>query len=51
MITIAQWHIVQSKNDMKRKAVEILQDTNTVYERQVVFRMEDTVKKIMRLYK
>jgi glycosyltransferase involved in cell wall biosynthesis len=48
---IPQWHVVQSKNEMIEKLVEILQNPNISYERQVVFKMEDTVRKIMELYK
>lgn len=47
---IRQWHIVQTKSNMAKTALEILRDENTVYERQVVFRMEDTVRKMMQLY-
>jgi glycosyltransferase involved in cell wall biosynthesis len=47
---INQWHVVRSENDMIRKTAEILQDANTTYEKQIVFRMHDTTRNMMELY-
>lgn len=49
--SIKQWNITASKDEMSSKAAEILQNNDTVYERQVVFKMEDTVRKMMDLFK
>jgi len=46
---IGQWHIVNSKEEMKQKALALLQDPQPVHERVIPFTMDDTVKKMMEL--
>jgi glycosyltransferase involved in cell wall biosynthesis len=45
-----QWHIVQTKDEMKEKILDILQNPKTVYRHDLVFTLEDTGKKIMALF-
>jgi glycosyltransferase involved in cell wall biosynthesis len=47
---IEQWHIVETKKEMLKKAIEILQNTNTVFKRITPYAMEDSVKKMMELF-
>ncbi len=47
---IEQWHIVQSKEEMKLKALELLQNEQTEYRIIIPFTMDDTVKKMMGLF-
>lgn len=47
---IKQWHVVQSRDEMIKSSIDILQNANIVFERQVVFKMENTVKNITALY-
>ncbi|WP_276501953.1 glycosyltransferase family 4 protein [Terrimonas pollutisoli] len=47
---IEHWHIVQSKEEMKQKALEILQNPVIEYKRISNFKVEDTAKKIMELF-
>ena len=47
---IEHWHIVQSKEEMKEKALELLQTKDTVYKSVTPFKMDDTVKKMMELF-
>ena len=47
---IEQWYIVKSKEEMKEKALELLQTKDTVYKSVTPFKMDDTVKKIMELF-
>jgi glycosyltransferase involved in cell wall biosynthesis len=47
---IAQWHIVQSKREMADTVLRLLSTPGTVYEKQTVFKMDETVRRIMALY-
>ena len=47
---IEHWHIVQSKEEMKEKALEILQSPSTIYKSVTPFSMDDTVKKMVELF-
>ena len=40
----------QSKEEMKEKALELLQTKDTVYKSVTPFKMDDTVKKMMELF-
>ena len=48
---IEQWHIVQSKEAMKLKALEILQNEQPEYKCVIPFTMDDTAKKMMDLFR
>jgi glycosyltransferase involved in cell wall biosynthesis len=43
----AQWHTVTTKDEMYKKTLELLQDTDLKYERQLPFHIDDTAKKMM----
>ena len=47
---INQWHIVQSKDEMKKKALDILQVSNVKFENILEYKMEDTVRKMMEIF-
>ena len=47
---IEQWHIVKTKEEMQDKAIKILSNNNISYKSIVPFAMENTVKKMMKLY-
>ncbi len=47
---IEYWHIVQNKEEMKQKALFILQNTNTLHSHKLPFLMSDTVKSFVRLF-
>lgn len=47
---IDHWHIVQSKEEMKEKILELLYDSGTAYKSITAFPMDYTVKKIMELF-
>jgi glycosyltransferase involved in cell wall biosynthesis len=47
---IDQWHIVHSKEGMKKKTLDIIKDPATVYISVIPFTMNDTVKRMMELY-
>jgi glycosyltransferase involved in cell wall biosynthesis len=47
---IEHWHIVRSKEEMKEKAVSILKTPATIYKRVTFSLIEDTAKKMMRLF-
>ena len=47
---ISNWHHVNSKEEMKLKAFDILQNPGERYEKLIPFTMNDTAKKIMRLF-
>jgi glycosyltransferase involved in cell wall biosynthesis len=46
---IRNWHIVQTKEEMKQKALELLTDTKTIYEPVKAYSMDDSAKKMMEL--
>jgi glycosyltransferase involved in cell wall biosynthesis len=47
---ISKWHIVKTRPEMKEKALKILRDPQTGYERVPTFSMKETAIKIMNLY-
>lgn len=47
---IEHWHIVNSKEEMTEKALELLQSPVTVYKSVAPFTMDDTVKKMVGLF-
>ena len=47
---IDHWHIVNSKEEMKEKALGILQDPDTSFTSINPFSMDDTVKMVMKLF-
>jgi len=47
---IEQWHIVQSKEEMKLKALELLHNVQLTYKVVAPFTMDDSVKKMMKLF-
>ena len=47
---IDHWHIVNSKEEMQKKAFKILQNPETEYRSVLVFQEEDTVRRMMNLY-
>jgi len=47
---IKNWHIVNTKEEMTQKTLEILQYPYAVYERVTVFTIDDTAKKMMELF-
>lgn len=49
-IEISQWHIVPSKDEMKKKALEILQEPSIKFETVLPYKMEDTARKMMELF-
>ena len=49
-VVIKNWHIVQTKEEMIQKAVDILNAHAIEYDPVLLYTMEDTVEKIMQLY-
>ncbi|SEW44824.1 Glycosyltransferase involved in cell wall bisynthesis [Chitinophaga sp. YR573] len=47
---IGQWHIVSTKEEMIARALELLQDRNTVYSSVLPFDMNDSAKQFMKLF-
>ena len=47
---IEHWHIVNNKDEMKQKTLELLQNPGTTYKSVTPFSMDDTVKKMMDLF-
>jgi glycosyltransferase involved in cell wall biosynthesis len=47
---IEHWHIVSDKDEMKEQALKILQNPAIDFENRIPFNMEDTVKKMMKLF-
>ncbi|MBD0332308.1 MAG: glycosyltransferase family 4 protein [Chitinophagaceae bacterium] len=47
---IKNWHIVKTKEEMAQKAIDILKDPDTPYEKTMVFTPEDIVQKIIGLF-
>jgi glycosyltransferase involved in cell wall biosynthesis len=47
---IAHWHIVQTKEEMIEKSLEILQQPHTEYTSVLVHSMDETVKAVMKLF-
>jgi glycosyltransferase involved in cell wall biosynthesis len=47
---IDHWHIVNNKEDMIRKAVEILQDQQAEYKSVLVSSIDDTAKDVMKIF-
>jgi glycosyltransferase involved in cell wall biosynthesis len=47
---IEHWHIVKTKEEMKEKAVSILQSPDTVYKKTLFLSIPETVKKMMELF-
>ena len=47
---IEKWHIVQTKQEMANKALEILFDSTTEYKPVLAYSMDGVVKQIMHLY-
>jgi len=47
---IKNWHIVNNKEEMSALALKILQDPNTVYEPVLPYSMDDSAKKVMKLF-
>ncbi|MGN6401903.1 MAG: glycosyltransferase family 4 protein [Flavisolibacter sp.] len=48
---IGQWHIVLSKKEMQEKSIEILQSDKTTFTSTTPYCMEDSVKKIMEVFR
>lgn len=49
--TIQQWHIANSKEDMIKKAIAILEDKNITYESVYPYTIKQTAQKIIDLFK
>ncbi|XZF13657.1 glycosyltransferase [Chitinophagaceae bacterium MMS25-I14] len=47
---IPHWHIVQTKEEMAQKAIELLTNERTEYRNIVTYTMEDSAKRIRELY-
>jgi glycosyltransferase involved in cell wall biosynthesis len=47
---IKNWHIVNNKEEMLALALKILQDPNMVYEPVLPYSMDDSAKKVMKLF-
>ncbi|HUZ61620.1 MAG TPA: glycosyltransferase [Hanamia sp.] len=47
---IDHWHIVQTKEEMIKKASYLLNDTTTQYKRVLVYSMDDSAKSVMNLF-
>ncbi len=47
---IDQWHIVKTKEEMKEKLLTILQNPGTVYKPVIPYSIQDTAKKMMKLF-
>ena len=47
---IENWHIVSSKEEMKERAISILEDPDIVYKSVLFSSMEDAARKIMTLF-
>ena len=47
---IEHWHIVTSKEEMVKKAIEILKDPNTQYKTTIPFTMERSVRQMTQLF-
>jgi glycosyltransferase involved in cell wall biosynthesis len=47
---ISRWHVVGSLEEMAEKALEILLDPDRDHSRLIVYSVEETAKKVMRLY-
>jgi len=47
---IKNWHVVKDKNEMAEKAITLLLDPDTKFERVRVYAMEDTVNAVMNLF-
>ena len=47
---IAQWHIVESVEEMAEKALEILQDPDTAYKPILLHSMDDIARSVMQLF-
>lgn len=47
---IENWHIVKTKEEMKEKAISILNNPATIYKRVTFSSMEDVAKKVMELF-
>lgn len=47
---IKNWHIVKSVEEMYLKALELLQNTNTNYERVLFYTMNDAVKDVLKIF-
>ena len=45
-----QWYIVNDKKSMKEKLIELLENENTSYERIQLYKMEDTVREMVKLF-
>ncbi|MGZ8537265.1 MAG: glycosyltransferase, partial [Flavisolibacter sp.] len=45
-----QWHIVEDKKSMKEKLIELLKNENTSYKCIQLFKMEDSVREMMKLF-
>lgn len=46
---IKNWHVVKTKDEMRKKATELLSDPATVYEPMLVYSMDDSARKMMDL--
>ena len=47
---IDQWHIVQDKEAMARKALDLLQNPGTIYKPVHFFSIDETANKMMALF-
>jgi len=47
---IEQWHIVKTKTEMQKMALAILQDSNTTFKTVTPYQMEESVKKMMKMF-
>ena len=46
---IRNWHVVKTKDEMREKTLQLLNDPKTIYESVLVYKMDDSVKKMMLL--
>jgi len=47
---IPHWHIVHTAEEMTKKILEILQDSNTNYKSTLLFSMDDSANAVMKLF-
>ena len=47
---VPHWHVVNNEEEMKAKAIEILQNDNTEYSSVLVYKMDDSARSVMNLF-
>jgi glycosyltransferase involved in cell wall biosynthesis len=47
---IKNWHIVKTREEMLEKSLELVQDTHLSFDRVLVFSIEDSAKKLIKLF-